>query len=183
MTTLVAFTALVALVGLERIAELVVSTRNAAWSRERGGVETGLGHFPFMVVLHLALLVGALVEAWVRRPDVPSLLAWSMLALVIASQALRWWCIATLGRRWNTRVIVVPGTPPVTSGPYRVFRHPNYVAVVVEGVALPLVHAAWITAAVFTVLNAALLTVRIRTENAALATLPVPATSAEAADA
>ena len=99
------------------VAELVVSIRNAAWSRERGGVESGLGHFPFMVVLHTALLVGALVEAWVRRPDVPSLLAWSMLALVVASQALRWWCIATLGRRWNTRVIVVPGLAPVTVRP------------------------------------------------------------------
>ncbi|MCY7402390.1 MAG: isoprenylcysteine carboxyl methyltransferase family protein [Nocardioides sp.] len=172
MTTLVAFTVLVGLVGVERIAELVVSTRNAAWSRERGGIETGLGHFPFMVVLHIALLVGALVEAWVRRPEVPSLLAWSMLALVIASQALRWWCITTLGRRWNTRVIVVPGLPPVSSGPYRLFRHPNYVAVVVEGVALPLVHAAWVTAVVFTVLNAGLLMVRIRAEDAALATLP-----------
>lgn len=172
MTTLLAFTVLVLLVGLERVAELVVSVRNAAWSRERGGVESGLGHFPFMVVLHTGLLVGALVEAWVRRPDVPSLLAWSMLALVVASQALRWWCIATLGRRWNTRVIVVPGLPAVTSGPYRFLRHPNYVAVVVEGVALPLVHAAWITAVVFTVLNAGLLAVRIRTENAALATLP-----------
>ena len=172
MTTLVAFTVLVGLVGVERIAELVVSTRNAAWSRERGGVETGLGHFPFMVVLHIALLVGTLVEAWVRRPEVPSLLAWSMLALVIASQALRWWCITTLGRRWNTRVIVVPGLPPVSSGPYRLFRHPNYVAVVVEGVALPLVHAAWITAVVFSVLNAGLLMVRIRAEDAALATLP-----------
>jgi len=172
VTTLVAFTVLVGLVGVERIAELVVSTRNAAWSRERGGIETGLGHFPFMVVLHIALLVGALVEAWVRRPDVPSLLAWSMLALVLASQALRWWCITTLGRRWNTRVIVVPGLPPVSSGPYRLFRHPNYVAVVVEGVALPLVHAAWITAVVFTVLNAGLLMVRIRAEDAALATLP-----------
>ena len=172
VTTLLAFTVLVALVGLERVAELVVSTRNAAWSRERGGVESGLGHFPFMVVLHTALLVGALVEAWVRRPDVPSLLAWSMLALVLASQALRWWCIATLGRRWNTRVIVVPGLAPVTSGPYRFLRHPNYVAVVVEGVALPLVHAAWITAVVFTVLNAGLLAVRIRAEDAALATLP-----------
>jgi len=172
MTSLIAFTVLIGLVGVERIAELVVSTRNAAWSRERGGIETGLGHFPFMVVLHIGLLVGALVEAWVRRPDVPSLLAWSMLALVIASQALRWWCIATLGHRWNARVIVVPGMPPVTSGPYRIFRHPNYVAVVVEGVALPLVHAAWITAVVFTVLNAGLLTVRIRAENAALATLP-----------
>jgi methyltransferase len=176
VTTLVAFTVLVGLVGLERVAELVVSTRNAAWSMERGGVESGRGHYPFMVVLHTGLLVGALAEAWLRRPDVPSLLAWSMLALVVASQALRWWCISTLGRRWNTRVIVVPGLAPVTSGPYRLFTHPNYVAVVVEGFALPLVHAGWITALVFTVLNAGLLTVRIRTEDAALASLP-PATA------
>lgn len=172
MTTLLAFTVLVALVGLERVAELVVSVRNAAWSKERGGVESGQGHFPFMVVLHTGLLVGALVEAWVRRPDVPSVLAWSMLALVVASQSLRWWCISTLGRRWNTRVIIVPGLPPVAGGPYRLMRHPNYVAVVVEGIALPLVHAAWITALVFTVLNAGLLAVRIRVEDRALATLP-----------
>ena len=172
MTTLVAFTVLIALVGVERLAELVVSKRNAAWSMERGGVETGFGHYPFMVVLHSGLLVGALVEAWLRRPDVPSVLAWSMLALVLASQALRWWCITTLGRRWNTRVIVVPGMAPVGSGPYRLFKHPNYVAVVVEGVALPLVHASWLTAVVFTLANAALLTVRIRAEDAALATLP-----------
>ena len=141
MESLVAFTVLVALVGVERLVELVVSVRNAAWSRARGGVETGLGHYPFMVVLHTGLLVGALVEAWVRRPEVPAWLAWSMTLLVLASQALRWWCIATLGRRWNTRVIVVPGLAPVTGGPYRWMRHPNYVAVVVEGAALPLVHA------------------------------------------
>jgi len=126
-------------------------------------------------VLQSALLAGMLVEAWVRRPEVPGVLAWSMLALVIASQALRWWCIATLGSRWNTRVIVVPGLPPVASGPYRFLPHPNYVAVVVEGIALPLVHAAWITAVVFTVLNAALLTVRIAVENAALRSLPAEA--------
>ena len=172
MTSLAAFTVLIALVGLERVAELIVSTRNAAWSKERGGIETGLGHYPFMVVLHTGLLVGALVEAWVRRPDVSALLAWSMFVLVLASQALRWWCIATLGRRWNTRVIVVPGLTPVHSGPYRFLKHPNYVAVVVEGFALPLVHAAWITALVFTVANAALLTVRIHCEDRALATLP-----------
>lgn len=184
MTSLAAFTVLVALVGLERLAELVVSTRNAAWSMERGGVETGQGHYPFMVVLHTGLLVGALVEAWVRRPDVASVLAWSMLSLVVVSQALRWWCIGTLGRRWNTRVIVVPGLAPVSGGPYAAFRHPNYVAVVVEGFALPLVHSAWITALVFTVLNAGLLTVRIRAEDTALATLPSPApTRAEAAGA
>ena len=144
---------------------------HAAWSFERGGVESGFSHYPFMVVLHTGLLVGALVEAYARRPDVPSALAWSMLVVVLLTQALRWWCIATLGRQWNTRVIVVPGLAPVRGGPYALMRHPNYVAVVVEGVALPLVHACWITAVVFTVLNAVLLSVRIRVENAALATL------------
>lgn len=175
MTSLAVFTAVVALVGVERLAELVVSRRNAAWSLARGGRETGQGHFPAMVVLHTGLLAGMLIEAWVRRPEVSAALAWSMLALAVASQALRWWCIATLGRRWNTRVIVVPGLPPVTGGPYRFLRHPNYVAVVVEGVALPLMHGAWITAVVFTVLNAALLRVRIRVEEQALRTLPVAA--------
>ena len=171
MTSLTAFTVLVLLVAFERLAELVVSNRNAAWSLERGGVEYGRGHYPFMVVLHSGFLVAMLVEAWVVRPDVPGALAWSMLALVLLSQGLRWWCIATLGPRWNTRVIVVPGLPRVEAGPYRFLSHPNYVAVVVEGIALPMVHAAWITALVFTVLNAALLTVRIGVENTALRTL------------
>ena len=172
LTTLTAFVVVVALVGLERLAELVVSQRNAAWSFERGGRETGRGHYPVMVLLHTGFLVAMLVEAFVRRPDVSAALAWSMLAVVLAAQGLRWWCIATLGRRWNTRVIVVPGLPPVRSGPYRLLPHPNYVAVVVEGVALPLVHGAWITALVFTVANAALLAVRIRVEDRALASLP-----------
>ena len=168
MSSFSLFTGLVALVGLERLAELVVSRRNAAWSRQRGGVETGRRHYLVMVVLHTGLLVGAVIEVWVRRPEFVPLLGWSMVALVVASQALRWWCIRTLGPRWNTRVIVVPGLPLVTRGPYRWMSHPNYVAVVVEGVALPLVHSAWITAALFTVANAALLFVRIRVENQAL---------------
>ena len=170
MTSLAFFTVLVTLVGVERLAELVVSKRNAAWSLERGGFETGREHYPVMVALHTGLLAGMLVEAWLVRPDVPVRLAGSMLVLVVASQALRWWCIATLGRRWNTRVIVVPGLPLVRSGPYRLLAHPNYVAVVVEGVALPLVHAAWVTALVFTIANAVLLTVRLRVENAAFET-------------
>ncbi len=169
------YTLLILAVALERVAELVVSKRNATWSMARGGVETGLSHYPFMVVLHTGLLVGCLVEVAVAdRPFLPWL-GWPMLVLVLASQALRWWCITTLGPRWNTRVIVVPGLPPVTSGPYRFLRHPNYVAVVVEGFALPLVHTAWITALVFTVLNIPLLTVRLRVESAALATLPAVA--------
>jgi methyltransferase len=172
MTGLTAFVVVVALVALERLAELVVSQRNAAWSFARGGVETGRGHYGVMVALHSGFLVAMLVEGFVRRPEVPPALAWSMLGLVLASQALRWWCIVTLGPSWNTRVIVVAGLPPVRSGPYRLLAHPNYLAVVVEGLALPLVHGCWITAAAFTVLNAALLTVRLRVENAALASLP-----------
>jgi methyltransferase len=172
VTGLTAFVVVVALVVGERLIELVVSRRGAAWSMARGGVESGRGHYPVMVALHSAFLVGMVVEAFVRRPAVPAALAWSMLGLVLASQALRCWCIVTLGPRWNTRVIVVPGLPPVRSGPYRWLAHPNYVAVVVEGLALPLLHACWVTAVAFTVLNAALLTVRVRVENAALADLP-----------
>lgn len=172
MTSLTAFVIVVALTTVERLVEMVVSKRNAAWSFARGGVETGQRHYPVMVALHSAFLTAMVMEAVVRRPEVPPALAWSMLVLVLASQALRWWCIATLGPRWNTRVIVVPGLPPVRTGPYRLLAHPNYVAVIVEGVALPLLHGCWITAAAFTVLNAALLTGRLRVENAALAGLP-----------
>ncbi|WP_116950257.1 isoprenylcysteine carboxyl methyltransferase family protein [Jiangella endophytica] len=167
----VLFTVLVGLVALERLAELVVSKRNAAWSFARGGVEYGRAHYPFMVVLHTGLLAGALAEVWIRRPPFVPALGWTMLALVVLSQGLRWWCIATLGRQWNTRVIVVPGLQLVRTGPYRVLRHPNYVAVVIEGFALPLVHSAWITAVVFSVLNGALLATRIAAENAAIAML------------
>jgi methyltransferase len=164
------YVVLVLLVGLERVAELVVSLRNARWSVAKGGVETGKGHYPFMVLLHTGLLAGCLVEAIVAdRPFIPAL-GWTMLAVVLLAQGLRWWCITVLGPQWNTRVIVVPELALVASGPYRWFRHPNYVAVVAEGVALPLVHNAWITAVVFTLLNLPLLAVRIRAEEAALAT-------------
>ena len=172
---MVFYTLLVAAVAVERVAELVVARRNERWSAARGAIVAGQGHYPAMVALHTGLLAGCLVEVWLAdRPFQPAL-GWTMLAVLAASQALRWWCIATLGPRWNTRVIVVPGLPLVTGGPYRWLRHPNYVAVVAEGLALPLAHSAWITAAVFTVLNAALLSVRIRCENEALAAAAAPA--------
>jgi methyltransferase len=159
---------LILAVGVERIAELIVARRNLARSLARGGHEVGFAQYPFMVALHAGLLAGAVAEVWFGdRPFLPWL-GWPMLAVVAADQGLRWWCIRTLGSQWNTRIVVVPGAPRITSGPYRWLRHPNYVAVVAEGVALPLVHTAWITALTFTVLNAALLTVRIRVEDAAL---------------
>jgi methyltransferase len=161
--------ALLVVITFERLAELVVSQRHATALLRRGGVEYGRGHFPVMVALHVGLLVGCWVEPIaLHRPFIPAL-AWPMLIVVVAANALRWWCIATLGPRWTARVIVIPGLPLVRSGPYRWFAHPNYVAVVVEGAALPLVGSAWITACTFTVLNAVLLTVRLRCETSALA--------------
>jgi methyltransferase len=159
---------LVLAVGAERIAELTVARRNARWSLAHGAVEAGHRHYPAMVALHCGLLAGCLAEAWVAGRPFDAVLGWTMTAVVAAAQALRWWCIRTLGPRWNTRVLVVPGLPLVSAGPYRRLRHPNYVAVVAEGLALPLVRGAWLTALAFGVLNAALLTVRIRCENRAL---------------
>jgi methyltransferase len=161
--------ALLVVITFERLAELVLSQRHAAGLLRRGGVEYGQRHFPVMVALHTALLVGCWVEPIaLRRVFVPAL-GYPMIALVVAANALRWWCIATLGPRWTARVIVLPGMPLLKAGPYRWLAHPNYVAVVVEGAALPLAGSAWITACTFTALNAALLTVRLRCETRALA--------------
>jgi methyltransferase len=157
------------LLGLERLAEMAVSKRNAAWARARGGVEAGRRHFPLMTALHLGFFGGCLAEVWLLgRPFIPAL-AWPMLALALLAQGLRYWAIAALGRHWNVRVIVVPGARPVATGPYRHLRHPNYLAVVLEGAAVPLMHTAYLTAAAFTVLNAWMLAVRIRCEEQALA--------------
>ncbi|MGV9799672.1 isoprenylcysteine carboxyl methyltransferase family protein [Mycobacterium sp. NPDC003449] len=163
------YPALIAAIAAERVAELVVSQRNLRWSKANGGKEFGAGHYPVMVVLHTGLLAGALAEARGRR--FRPALGWPMLAVVAAAQALRWWCIATLGRQWNTRVVVVPGAGRVADGPYRLLPHPNYVAVVAEGAALPLVRSAWITALLFSAANAVLLRTRIRVEDDALQSL------------
>ena len=164
------FTVLVLAVGVERLVELRVARRNLAWAEARGGVEYGRDHYPVMVVLHVFLLVGSVAEVWLLSAPFLPWLGWPMLGLVVLAQLLRWWCIRTLGHQWNTRVVVVPDLPLVTGGPYRYLRHPNYVAVVTEGFALPLVHTAWITATVFSVANAFLLRRRLQVENAALAT-------------
>lgn len=169
--SLVLFTVFVLLTGLERIVEMVISTRNARWAFERGGVESNRGQMPWMITLHVGMLLGAIAEVWVLgRPFLPWL-GWPMLVVALAAQAGRYAVIGSLGRRWNTRVIVVPGLALVRRGLYRWegLRHPNYVIVAIEGVALPLVHTAWITALVFTVLNAVLLLgFRIPAENRAL---------------
>lgn len=168
MSSAIFFSVIVGLIAIERLAELRVAKRNATWSMQRGGREYGASHYRPMVILHSVLLAGALAEVWIAKPPFYVGLAIAMGLLLIASQALRWWCIRTLGHQWNTKIIIVPGLSAVRSGPYKFLSHPNYVAVVVEGFALPLIHTAWITAIIFTILNAILLRVRIRAENSAL---------------
>ena len=120
-----------------------------------------------MVALHALWIASTLVEGILRGPEVPAL--WPVpLALFLLAQALRYWAVFSLGESWNTRILVVPGAKLVRRGPYKYLDHPNYVVVVVEILAFPLIFGAWVTALVFTVLNAALLYVRIREEDRAL---------------
>ena len=131
---------------LERVVELLISRRNAAWSFDQGGVEYGARHLPYMKALHTGFFIACALEVvLLDRPFFPRL-AVPMLGLVVLAELLRYWVVFTLGKRWNVRVIVVPGTAAVRSGPFRFLRHPNYLAVVVEGFAVPLVHSAWWTA-------------------------------------
>ncbi len=162
------YVGLIGLVVLERLLELVITERNARRLRARGGFEVGQGHFMPMALLHTGLLVAAPLEVfWLERSFVP-LLGGVALAAVVGTMALRYWAISSLGDRWTTRVFVVPGEPPVARGPYRWLRHPNYLAVIVEVAALPLVHTAWLTALAFSAGNTLVLRTRIRVEEEAL---------------
>ena len=171
MVTLSIYTAIIALTAFERLFEVRVSNRNGEESLRRGGQEFGREHYPFMVCLHTAFLVGCVAEVWLLDRSFSPVWGSFWLGVALVCQGLRWWVIRTLGFQWNTRVIVVPGLPRVTGGPFRYFSHPNYLAVVLEGIALPLIHNAYLTAFIFTLLNALLLFVRIRVENRALAQL------------
>lgn len=164
-----AYLVLLLAVAGERFLEVLLTRRNARWAAARGGeIAESNAFYALMVATHAAILAAAAAEVvLLARPFRPAL-GLPMLALVAATMALRYWAIATLGPRWSTRVVVVPGLPVVTAGPYRFVRHPNYVAVILEVAALPLVHGAWWTAIGATLANAALLVARIRHEERAL---------------
>jgi methyltransferase len=152
-----------ALVAAQRLAELVVSARNTKRLLAEGGIEHGRGHYPLFVLLHGGWLLAMLLTVpWDRDP------VWPLLILFLALQPLRIWIIASLGGRWTTRVIVVPGRPRVRRGPYRWLDHPNYLLVALEIALLPLAFGAVALAVVASVLNALLIGLRLRVENAAL---------------
>ncbi|HSP77513.1 MAG TPA: isoprenylcysteine carboxylmethyltransferase family protein [Myxococcaceae bacterium] len=156
------------LLAAERLVELALSRRHAARAFARGGVEVGQRHYRVMVVFHSLFLGACAAEVLALERPFPGAPGLAALGVALLAQALRYWAIVSLGEQWNTRIIVVPGLPPVTRGPYRYVRHPNYVAVVLELAAVPLLHGAWVTALLFSLGNLWLLRVRIRAEEAAL---------------
>lgn len=162
------FSALLVAVGANRLVELRVSNRRRRALAAAGARPVDEPHFGAMVALHTGVLAAAGVEAWVSGRTPPPALAGSALALVLLANLLRWWVIATLGPHWNVRVMNSLPMGVVASGPFRYVRHPNYVAVFIELLALPLVHAAYVTAAVGSAVHVWVLYHRIRTEEAML---------------
>jgi methyltransferase len=154
--------ALLALVTMQRLVELLVSRANERRLRSMGGREFAPGHYPLLVVIHAAWLA----TLWWLAPGRPINLL--ILALFVLIEIGRAWVLWTLGRRWTTRIIIVPGEKLVASGPYRFANHPNYLVVTAEVAVLPLVFGLWQVALIFSLLNAAVLTIRIRAENRAL---------------
>lgn len=164
-----AYLVFLAVLVAERIGELWISRRHAERAFARGALELGQAHFRWIQGLHALFFASCALEVvWLGRPFDPAL-AIPMVLATLAAQALRYWAIAALGFCWNVRVIVLPGAPVIATGPYRFVRHPNYLAVAIEGIAIPLVHGAWLTALGFTLLNAVLLGIRIRCEETGLA--------------
>ena len=151
-----------ALITAQRIGELFLAERNTRRLRAQGAVETGANHYIFIVLLHGAWLLGLWVLAWGRPISLP------LLGVFVLLQAARVWVIATLGPRWTTRIITLPGAPLVSTGPYRFVSHPNYVVVALEIAILPLAFGLWGYAILFTLLNAVMMWVRIRSEASAL---------------
>ncbi len=156
------------LLAAERGVELALSRRNARIAFARGAREYGRAQFRVMAAFHTAFLASCVLEVALLHRSFPGVLGAIALVGALGSQALRYWAISTLGERWNVRIIVVPGDEPITGGPYRFIRHPNYAAVALEIACVPLVHGAWLTAIAFSLANAAVLSKRIRAEEEAL---------------
>lgn len=153
---------------VERLFELRLSAKHAEWAFSQGGIEVGIKHFAFMRLIHSLFFISVIIEViWLPRPFSWTIAA-IMTAFVVLSQLLRYWAISSLGRYWNVRIIVVPQAKVVSSGPYRYLKHPNYLAVIIEFFALPLIHQAYLSAIIFSMLNALVLWIRIPAEERAL---------------
>lgn len=161
------FYIIIGFVIIQRLVELRIAKRNEKWIREKGAYEAGASHYPFMLALHIGFFLSLVLEVTVIDQPVSPL--WMpLLFLFFMTQAARVWCLFSLGRFWNTKILILPGAQVVKKGPYNFIKHPNYLIVTIEILLLPLIFQAYFTAVVFTILNAAMLSVRIPVEEKAL---------------
>lgn len=156
------FTIFISFLILQRLSELFIARRNEKWLLSQGAVQYGQSHYPFMIAMHTLFLVALIVEYMLSGGTA---ISWIFLAIFLAVLAFKFWALSSLGKYWNTKIYRIPGVYPVKRGPYKLLKHPNYMEVVCEIAFIPLVFHLYYTAIIFTVLNAAMLTVRIREEN------------------
>jgi methyltransferase len=147
---------------LQRLSELYISSRNEKWLLANGAIQYGQSHYPFMVAMHTLFIISIITEYnWLGGTPI----SWGFLGAFLMVLAFKFWALSSLGKYWNTRIYRIPGVYPVKKGPYKIFKHPNYMEVVCEIALIPLVFHLYYTAIIFTLLNAAMLTVRISVEN------------------
>lgn len=161
------FTIIIGIVIMQRLIELFFAKRNEQWMRSQGAFEVGAAHYPIMVAMHVAFFVTFILEVNLLNRPLSSL--WiPLLAFLFLTQAARIWCLTSLGKFWNTKIIILPGADVVRKGPYKLIRHPNYLIVTTELLVLPLIFSAYFTAIIYSILNLWMLSVRIPTEEKAL---------------
>jgi methyltransferase len=154
---------------IQRLTELFIAKKNEKWMMNRGGVEHGNEHYPFIVSLHVLFLISLLLEVIIFQKELTEL--WFVLVpILLLTQLMRYWSVISLGNYWNTKIIIVPNDIVVSKGPYQFIKHPNYVVVAVEILIIPLLFDAYITSLVFTMLNIFMMTIRIPAEEKALQT-------------
>jgi methyltransferase len=154
------FILFISFVIFQRLLELVVAKRNEAWARSQGAVEYGKAHYPFIVALHTLFIISMIAEYFYLGGEFSLL----MLIIFLLLISLKIWTIGSLGKYWNTKILRIPNSVFIKKGPYKLFKHPNYFIVICEIIVIPLVFHLYATAIVFSVLNAIMLTVRIREE-------------------
>lgn len=161
------FVVIITIVVIQRLVELLIAKRNEAWMRSQGAFEAGAKHYPLMVTMHVLFFISLILEVLIaNRPLSPVWIVF--LSVFLIAQVVRVWCLMSLGKFWNTKIIILPDADVVRKGPYAFIHHPNYVIVTTELLVLPLIFSAYFTAILFTMLNVWMLSVRIPTEEKAL---------------
>ena len=157
-----AFILFISFLILQRLSELYISSRNEKWLLQNGAIQYGQSHYPYMVAMHTLFIISIIAE-YCLRGGMP--ISWILLVTFLVVLSFKFWALSSLGKYWNTKIYRIPGVYPVKKGPYKIFKHPNYMEVVCEIAIIPLVFHLYYTAIIFSLLNVAMLTVRIRVEN------------------